>query len=128
MKEPSHDLNILDTNPLSQTRRASIFSAYPPEETIFGGAFLTAFSLLQLPYERINGNPVPTVIFKDKPSFFHAFLLALNVAFSSAVITMSLRDICPRLTRHSRRLSIVSMATAVGIVGWLVLASSFSLL
>ncbi|KAA8529257.1 hypothetical protein F0562_033944 [Nyssa sinensis] len=88
------------------------------EEIIFAVSFVTAFSLLQLPYETIDGNPVPTIIFKNKSAFFHAFLLSLNFAFSGAVMTISLRERHPTIGRVLRYLAIVSIATAVGIVLW----------
>lgn len=73
----------------------------PIQEMIFGFAFLAAFGILQLPNEKIEGNPVPTILFKNKPSFFHAFLLSLNFAFTGAVITISLREKYPKIARYS---------------------------
>ncbi|XP_057478292.1 uncharacterized protein LOC130765787 isoform X2 [Actinidia eriantha] len=90
----------------------------PLEELIFGISFMTVFGILQLPYEEIGGNPVPTVIFKDNPSFFHAFLLCLNFAFTGAVITISLREGYPKVARHGRRLAVACMAAAGGILLW----------
>ncbi|XAR65515.1 hypothetical protein NMG60_11009661 [Bertholletia excelsa] len=95
----------------------------PLEEIIFIVAFFSAFSLLNLPYAKIDGNPVPTVVFKDRPSFFHAFLLSLNFAFSGAVTTISLRGRHPNIARYSRRLAVGSAATAIGILAWLGLPS-----
>lgn len=100
--------------------------AAPLEEMIFGIAFLTVFGFLQLPLEDVGGNPVPT-LFKDKPSFFHAFLLALNFAFTGAGITISLREWHPNMARHSRYLAIASTVTASGILTWFFLQSCLEL-
>ncbi|KAA8532824.1 hypothetical protein F0562_033060 [Nyssa sinensis] len=96
-------------------KKPSIFRA-SLEETIFGAAFVTVFALLQLPYEKIDGNPIPTIIFKNKPAFFHAFVLSLNFAFSGAVMAISLRERYTGIARNCRRLAIVSIAMAVGIL------------
>ncbi|KAH7841790.1 hypothetical protein Vadar_034408 [Vaccinium darrowii] len=103
----------------------TFYPAAPLEELIFGTAFLTVFGILQLPLEDVGGNPVPTVLFKDKPSFFHAFLLSLNFAFTGAGITIFLREGYPKIARHSRRLAIAFIVTAAGILTCLVLLSCF---
>ncbi|PSR91240.1 Valine--tRNA ligase [Actinidia chinensis var. chinensis] len=103
---------------ISSAKTFAISSA-PLEEIIFGVSFLTALGLLKLPFEEIGGNPVPTFIFKDRPFFFHAFLLCLNFAFTGAVITIYLRLGYPKVARHCRRLAIASIATAGAILVWL---------
>ncbi|KAK2976382.1 hypothetical protein RJ640_008092 [Escallonia rubra] len=55
------------------------------EEVICGVTFVTIFALLQLPCEKIQGSRVPTVIFKGKPTIFHAFVVSLDFAFTAAV-------------------------------------------
>ena len=67
---------------------------------------------------------VPTVIFKDNPSFFHGFLLALNFAFTGAVMTISLRERYPKISRYCRGLAVVSIVGAVGLVVWQAILSS----
>lgn len=101
--------------------------AAPLEEIIFGMAFLTVFGFLQLPLEDVGGNPVPTILFKDKPSFFHAFLLSLTFAFTGAGITITLREKHPKIARLSRCLAIASTVSAAGILTWLVLPSCLEL-
>lgn len=100
-------------------------SLAPLEEIIFWVSFVIAVGLLKLPYEEIGGNPVPTIIFKDKPSFFHTFLLCLNFAFTGTVMTIYLRLGYPKVARQSRCLTIASIATAGGILVWLVVPSCF---
>jgi len=94
------------------------------EEIVLGVAFIGVFGLVQLPYDKIDGNPVPTIIFKSKPTFFHAFVLSLNFAFTAAVLTMSLRDVYPRVASYCRQLAILSIGTAGGILMYLLLPSS----
>lgn len=93
------------------------------DEIIFALTFLVAFALLQLPYEKINSNtPVPKIIFKNKPSLFHAFLLALNFAFTGAVMAIcTRRGYPPKMANISRGLSVVSAATALAILAFSVL-------
>ena len=96
----------------------------PLEELIFGIAFVAVFAILQLPYKDIDGNSVPTIVFTDKPSLFHGFLLALNFAFTGAVMTISLRERYPKAARYCRGLAVVSIVGAVGVLVWLALLSS----
>lgn len=90
-------------------------SKYSVEELISFFSFVAVFSLLQFPFERIDGNPVPTIIFKDRASYFHAFVLGFNFAFCGGVMTISLKQIYPRIADICRYLSILSMSVAVGI-------------
>ncbi|CAK9181619.1 unnamed protein product [Ilex paraguariensis] len=102
---------------VSELHKTSITKA-SVEELIFGVTFVTAFGLLQLPYQKIDGNPVPTIIFKDNPSSFHAFLLAINFAFTGAVLTVSLRARYPKIARYCRQLAVVCVtAAAVEVMG-----------
>ncbi|KAF7850733.1 hypothetical protein BT93_L5082 [Corymbia citriodora subsp. variegata] len=88
------------------------------EEVILVLSFAAAFLLLQLPFEEVDGNPVPRVVFSKRPACFHAYLLALNFAFTGAVMTMSLREKWPKATVHCRRLACLAAAGAVGALAW----------
>ncbi|KAF7850732.1 hypothetical protein BT93_L5081 [Corymbia citriodora subsp. variegata] len=94
------------------------------EELILILSFMAAFLLLQLPFEEVNGNPVPKVVFSKRPTCFHTYLLALNFAFTGAAMTMSLRDKCPKAAAHCRRLACLAAAAAVGALAWSVAAAS----
>ena len=109
---------------VSELHKTSITKA-SVEELIFGVTFVTAFGLLQLPYQKIDGNPIPTIIFKDNPSSFHAFLLAINFAFTGAVLTVSLRAGYPKIARYCRQLAVVCVTAAAGIIFWAALPSCF---
>ncbi|GAB4840190.1 hypothetical protein Ancab_020955 [Ancistrocladus abbreviatus] len=86
------------------------------EEAISKLAFLTVIMLLQLPFERIDGNLVPTVIFKGRPFYFQAFVVALCFAFCGGPVTVSLREDHPKVARYYRRFTFASMTCAISIV------------
>lgn len=88
------------------------------EELIFFIGILTALALLRSRYDYIDGNPVPVLIFSDKPSLFHGFLIALNFSFTAAVVTMSLRDKSPTLARLSRRSAVACVVVAAGLLAY----------
>jgi len=69
---------------------------------------MAAFLLLQLPFEEVDGNPVPRVVFSKRPARFHAYLLALNFAFTGAVMTMSYAKSAPK-----------PLPCAGGLLAWL---------
>ncbi|KAJ7943269.1 Na(+)-translocating NADH-quinone reductase subunit D (Na(+)-NQR subunit D) like [Quillaja saponaria] len=98
------------------------------EGQILWVSIATALALIQFPYQKINGNPVPTIIFNDKPTLFHAFILSLNFSFFGSFTTITLRDRHPRLARCCLLLAVVSMAIGAGIVLWLTVPMSFKLI
>lgn len=94
-------------------RRAK--SSHAAEDVITPAAFISVFALLLLPYKKIDGNPVPTVVFNDLPSYFHAFVLGLNFAFCGGVMTISLRQLYPKVAFVCRCVSVLSMLLSTGI-------------
>ncbi|KAK3420560.1 hypothetical protein EUGRSUZ_G01398 [Eucalyptus grandis] len=94
------------------------------EELILVLSFMASFLLLQLPFEEVDGNPVPRVAFSKRPACFHAYLLALNFAFTGAVMTMSLRKKCPKAAALCRRLACLAATAAVGALAWSAAAAS----
>ncbi|KAI7980534.1 hypothetical protein LOK49_Contig138G00004 [Camellia lanceoleosa] len=120
--------DIPNTYSMKNMHKISI-TVPPLEEMIFGVVYVTGCGFTQfVPYEEIEGNPVPTVIFKDKPSFYHAFLLTLTFAFTASVVTILLRHRYPKIATRCRVLAFASTAIALGIVLWLVLPTSFGLM
>lgn len=105
-----------------------VYKSTQIEELILGISIGITLALVKLPYEKIDGNPVPTIIFKDKPGLFHAFILALNFSFFGSVITISLRERYAKVARYPLTLAVVSMATAFGILTWLIVPMSSKLL
>ncbi|GMH15229.1 hypothetical protein Nepgr_017070 [Nepenthes gracilis] len=98
------------------------------EETTSAVAFLSVCLLLQLPFERIDGNPTPTVIFKGRPSHFHAFVLLLSCTFTSGLITICLRQMYSTFGRCCRHIALLSLITAVAIFLGLVMVDLLPLL
>ena len=98
-----------------------------PEEFIFGASFITATILVQLPYDNIDVNPTPQIIFNHQPpSVFHAFVLCLNFAFTAAVVTMCFREQYVKIAKYSRYIAIMFMSSAIGILIWVLAPVGFS--
>lgn len=100
-------------------------SHIPPEEIIFVSGIFVAFALLTVRYEEIGGNQIPVVIFKNHPTLFHGFLLAFNLGFTAAVMTMSLRSRNRPSAWICRNLAVVCCVFAAGVVSCATLASYF---
>ncbi|GMH15238.1 hypothetical protein Nepgr_017079 [Nepenthes gracilis] len=88
---------------------------YRVEKTASMVAFLSIFCMLQLPRELIDGEPVPTVIFKGRPSYFHAFVLLLLCTFSCGFIAILLRPLHPKVAGYCRCVTLFSLIAAVAI-------------
>lgn len=88
------------------------------EELIFLVGIAVALTLLSLRYEYINGNPVPILVFHNKPALFHGFLVALNFGFTASVMTMSLRAKSPTAARFCRRSAVACVAVAAGLLSY----------
>ncbi|KAK9279967.1 hypothetical protein L1049_013651 [Liquidambar formosana] len=86
-------------------------------ESILFVSFTTATILILLPYEYIDGNPVPTVIFKGLPSIFHAFVISIMFAFSGACNALLIPN-KPSIVRFCRYYSLASMASAIALLVW----------
>ncbi|KAK4400942.1 hypothetical protein Sango_1200300 [Sesamum angolense] len=67
-------------------------------------------------------NPVP--IFRNRPTFFHVYLITINVAFTGAVMTMFLRNKYLKMASYSRWLVVVSVVIAAGLLSSAVLLPS----
>ena len=68
-----------------------------------------------LPSEQIDGNPVPTIIFKGHPSIFHAFLVSVSFAFNGA-FTALMMESQSKIARFCGYYSIASMASAISVL------------
>ena len=90
------------------------------QEPILCASVATVIVLTQFPFESIDGNPVPTILFKNKPYFFQSFILAINFSFFGSVTTIFLRRKHPTIARYCHLLAVVSMSMATGILTWLV--------
>ncbi|XVF85713.1 hypothetical protein PTKIN_Ptkin17bG0139300 [Pterospermum kingtungense] len=76
-------------------------------------SFTIATILILLPHEYVNGNPVPTIVFKGHPATFHAFTICIIFAFSGAFCALLMVPKNPIITRLCGCYSIASMASAL---------------
>ncbi|KAJ6885189.1 hypothetical protein NC652_032014 [Populus alba x Populus x berolinensis] len=77
-----------------------------------------------LPQENIDGNPVPTVIFKGHASIFHAFVISVIFAFTGSFCSLMI-DKKPKVSRFFGYLSVISMASVFSTVVFALLLDSF---
>ncbi|KAJ9709475.1 hypothetical protein PVL29_001113 [Vitis rotundifolia] len=78
-------------------------------------SFTVAGFLMVLPSEQIDGNPVPTIIFKGHPSLFHAFLISVSFAFNGAFTALMMEN-QSKFARFCGYYSIASMASAISVL------------
>lgn len=90
------------------------------EELILWQSVAIVIALLQFPYQKIDGNPVPTIIFDNRSSFFHPFILALNFSFFGSFSTIFLRKRYPRIASYFLLLALLSVTVQVCILTWLI--------
>ncbi|TKY69476.1 hypothetical protein E2542_SST05750 [Spatholobus suberectus] len=100
-----------EDNTIYQTSLTSI-PHYTLLECVLGLCFTVITILLQLPYEYIDNNPVPTVIFKGRPKTFHAFILCIIFAFSGATNALVAFN-KSRFSRFCGYYAMASMASAL---------------
>lgn len=82
---------------------------------IFSLSFQTVILILLIPYEQVNGNPVPAIIFKGLPSTFHAFVLSIVMAFTGAFNALMLATNKPKIAKFCSYYSMACMASAVAL-------------
>ncbi|KAK7307006.1 hypothetical protein VNO77_39685 [Canavalia gladiata] len=99
-----------------QTSLASI-PHYTILECVLGLCFTVITILFQLPYEYINENPVPTIIFKGHPTTFHAFIICIIFALSGATNALVVSN-KSRFSIFCGYYAMASMASAFGILLW----------
>ena len=73
----------------------------------------TMFMLL--PREQVDGSPVPTLVFKDQPTVFHAFLISIMFSFTGALTALLIQH-RPRIERLCRVYAMASMLSALAIL------------
>ncbi|KAG5080624.1 hypothetical protein AAZX31_02G175800 [Glycine max] len=99
-----------------QTTLASI-PHYTLLECVLGICFIVMTILLQLPYEYIDYNPVPTIVFKGCLRTFHAFIIFLIFSFSGATNALVAFN-KSRFSRLCGYYAIASMASSLAILLW----------
>ncbi|CAJ2648279.1 unnamed protein product [Trifolium pratense] len=106
-----------EENTITQTPLALI-PHYTILECVLGLCFTTFNILLLVPYDYIDKNPVPAVIFKGRTTTFQAFLVCIIFAFSGATNAIVAASINSRFGRFCGYYSMVSMASAFAILLW----------
>ncbi|KAI3423448.1 uncharacterized protein J3R85_010941 [Psidium guajava] len=91
-----------------QTTRITIL------QCIIWVSFTTATALVHLPWEFVDGNPIPTLFLKGRlsSSTFQGFVLSLMAAFAGAYSSLMVHHI-PRIASACCYLSVISMMSAV---------------
>lgn len=97
------------------------------EQIMFWISLIMVISLVQLPFEEVNGVRVPTM-FKDKVSLFYALVLSLNFSFFSSVSIFGLRQKYQRTARCCLAVALGSSAAGIVIFTLLVLPAILNLL
>ncbi|KAI8011687.1 hypothetical protein LOK49_LG06G01098 [Camellia lanceoleosa] len=82
-------------------------------------AIVTVFTIL--PCEYIDGSPIPTLIFRGRPSTFHAFVAFLVFAFSSSLNALLIHNKSLILAKFCQCISIASMISALSLLLWAML-------
>ncbi|KAL2349067.1 hypothetical protein Fmac_003067 [Flemingia macrophylla] len=101
-----------------QTPLASI-PYYTLLECVLGLCFTVITILLQLPYEYIGDNPVPTVIFKGRPRTFHAFITCIIFALSGSTNALVAFN-KSTFSRFCGYYAMVSITSALAVLLWAV--------
>ena len=91
------------------------------EKIILWASVGATLGLLQLPYQKIEGNVVPTIIFKNNPSYFRAFVLSISFSFFGSFMAIATRDRYPRPASCCSSLAMLSVIVGVAILAWLIM-------
>ncbi|KAJ4972070.1 hypothetical protein NE237_005169 [Protea cynaroides] len=99
----------------SETKNSS---GLPSAIQIYVCAWVLVLLIIQLPFEYIDGKPVPTIVFGGRLMPFRAFIAAVAIAFSGSFGAICLHKINPKFARFCRSLGVASTATALAILIW----------
>ncbi|KAL7249888.1 hypothetical protein ACSBR1_011965 [Camellia fascicularis] len=105
---------------LADRRDDSKLSSIPPIRTrvlefILVASFTITTLLLIIPFEYIDGNPVPTVFFKGLPTTFQAFVVCLVFSFSGSLSALLIHD-TSFLVKFCEYSSMASMTSALSLL------------
>ncbi|GMP53493.1 hypothetical protein CsSME_00018940 [Camellia sinensis var. sinensis] len=94
-------------------------------ESILIASFTIVTVFIILPCEYIDGNPIPTLIFKGCPSTFYAFLVFVVFAFSSSLNALLIHNKPLILAKLCQCISIASMISALSLLLWAMINFTF---
>lgn len=126
LKVPSSHAKIVDevlNYYVSQI--ACIFMAFPSKFILYASSTMVNILLL-LPHEidSEDGRWVPTVVFKDQPTAYHAFLISIIIAFTGAFCAMLVQH-RPRVESFCRVSALLSLLSALSLFCFAVASSDF---
>ncbi|GMY32695.1 btb/poz and math domain-containing protein 2 [Fagus crenata] len=93
---------------------ARVLPSFPIMFIIYASCTLGTIFMI-LPHEQVDGTPVPIVVFKDRPTAFHAFLISIMLSFTGAFSAMLIQH-RPRVERFCRVYAMASMVSAISIL------------
>lgn len=104
---------------------ACIFMAFPSQFILYTSSTMVTIPLL-LPHEidSEDGRWVPTVVFKDQPTAYHAFLISIIIAFTGAFCAMLVQH-RPRVESFCRVSALLSLLSALSLFCFAVASSDF---
>lgn len=104
---------------------ACIFMTFPSRLILYASSTMVTI-LLHLPHENDSedGSWVPTVVFKDQPTAYNAFLISIIIAFTGAFCAM-LVEHRPRVESFCRVSALLSLLSALSLFCFAVASSDF---
>ncbi|KAK9997471.1 hypothetical protein SO802_022157 [Lithocarpus litseifolius] len=93
---------------------SKILPSFPVMFIIYASCTMGTMFML-LPHEQVDGSPVPTLVFKDRPIAFHAFLISIMFSFTGALTALLIQH-RPRIERYCRVYAMASMLSALAIL------------
>ncbi|KAL4632100.1 hypothetical protein ACB092_04G027500 [Castanea dentata] len=106
------------SSPLPPISNSGVVTNIPPlfpiMSIIYTSCTLGTMFML-LPREQVDGSPVPTLVFKDQPTAFHALLISIMFSFTDALTALLIQH-RPRIERFCRVYAMASMLSALAIL------------
>ncbi|GMY32758.1 btb/poz and math domain-containing protein 2 [Fagus crenata] len=93
---------------------SKILPSFPILSIIYASCTLGTIFMI-LPHDQVDGTPVPIVVFRDRPTAFHAFLISIMLSFTGA-FSASLIQHRPRVERFCRFYAMASTISALAIL------------
>ena len=96
------------------SRLKQFLNAFPSKFILYtSSSTITLFLLLH--HDEVDGSPVPTVVFKDRPTAYQAFLISTVIAFTAAFCAILVQH-RPKFESFCRVSAMVSLVSAYVIV------------
>ncbi|KAI9105079.1 hypothetical protein K1719_022795 [Acacia pycnantha] len=113
-----HNERVVYVTPLGNIPRITVV------ECVIGVCLTVMLGLLQLPYEYIGEDPVPTIVFRGRPHTFHTFVLFVLAAFMTATRAIHAPpNSSGKFESYCVLVSVVSISSAFLVFSWALLCS-----